>query len=586
MGQRRLPIPLRKMLIAGLALLLLPLLAGAFFGPHATARAADQAVNKADTTGHFTDIPAGYPYGPAIDALLTSGVVSGYLEDGTLLFKPEDPVLRAQFAKMICGALDIPVTEGSASLFKDLGSNDPHDLYPNDYVASVAALGITTGTSAGVFSPWDHVTRAQLVTMTVRAANTLAPGILASPPPSFSGTFGDFDPDHAPPMRIAEWNGLLARLVGFGPGWDPWANASRGEAAQMLAALMTLVRPIASTTTTTTLGVTTTTTRGTTGTTAPQSTMTTSAPPPTSTSTTDSPSTTVPGGSGAQPLGANVAIAFRLFPADNPWNTDISSYPVHPLSSQYVASIGAGTGLHPDFGTVWDGAPNGIPYIVVAGDQARVPVSFYYASESDPGPYPIPAAAPIEGGPSSTGDRHVLILDATHRMLYELYDAHPAGDHWEAGSGAIFDLTSNALRPEGWTSADAAGLPMLPGLVRYDEVASGEITHALRFTVDETQEAYIHPATHYASSNTDPSLPPMGLRLRLRADFDISGFPAKVQVILRALKKYGMIVADNGSSWYISGAPDPRWNDDELHTLSQVPGSAFEAVYTGPTVGP
>ena len=316
------------------------------------------------------------------------------------------------------------------------------------------------------------------------------------------------------------------------------------------------------------------------------STTTTGSSGASSTTATDSPSTTVPGGPGSQALGVDAAITFQLFPADNPWNTDISGYPVHPLSSQFIASIGAGGHLHPDFGTVWDGAPNGIPYIVVAGDQARVPVNFYYPSESDPGPYPIPADAPIEGGPSSTGDRHVIILDATHRMLYELYDAHPAGDHWEAGSGAIFDLTSNALRPEGWTSADAAGLPMLPGLVRYDEVASGEITHALRFTVDETQEAYIHPATHYASSDTNTSLPPMGLRLRLRAGYDISGFPAEVQVILRALKKYGMIVADNGSSWYISGAPDPRWSDDELHMLSQVPGSAFEAVYTGPTITP
>jgi hypothetical protein len=214
-----------------------------------------------------------------------------------------------------------------------------------------------------------------------------------------------------------------------------------------------------------------------------------------------------------------------------------------------------------------------------------VPVTFYYGDESDPGPYPIPPDAPIEGGQSSGGDRHVLILDAAHRMLYELYDAHFAGDHWEAGSGAVFDLTSNALRPEGWTSADAAGLPILPGLVRYDEVASGEITHALRFTVSSTQAACIHPATQYASDSTDPNLPPMGLRLRLRADYDISGFPAKVQVILRALKKYGMIVADNGSSWYLSGAPDCRWSDDELHTLGQVPGSAFEAVYTGPTIG-
>lgn len=283
-------------------------------------------------------------------------------------------------------------------------------------------------------------------------------------------------------------------------------------------------------------------------------------------------------------FGTNAPITFRLFPATNPWNTDISAYPLHPLSSSFIASIGSQGHLHPDFGTVWDGAPNGIPYVVVRSDQPLVPVSFDYAGESDPGPYPIPADAPIEGGPNSTGDRHVLILDPAHSKLYELYDAHKVGTSWEAGSGAIFDLTSNRLRPDGWTSADAAGLPILPGLVRYDEVARGEITHALRFTVSRTQRGYIHPATHYASSSTDPNLPPMGLRLRLKASYPISGFPPKVQVILRALKKYGMIVADNGSSWYMSGAPDPRWNDDELRTLSQVPGSAFEAVDTGPTI--
>jgi hypothetical protein len=285
-----------------------------------------------------------------------------------------------------------------------------------------------------------------------------------------------------------------------------------------------------------------------------------------------------------QRFGANVPITLRLFPATNPWNVDISTYPVHPLSNSLISSIGSQGHLHPDFGTVWDGAPNGIPYVVVPGDQARVAVSFEYADESDPGPYPIPADAPIEGGPGSTGDRHILILDPAHSKLYELYDAHKIGTSWRAGSGAIFDLTSNALRPEGWTSADAAGLPLLPGLVRYDEVAGGEITHALRFTVSRTQRGYIHPATHYASSSTDPNLPPMGLRVRLKAGYPISGFPPKVQVILRALKKYGMIVADNGSSWYVSGAPDPRWDDDELSTLSQVPGSAFEAIDTGPTI--
>jgi hypothetical protein len=352
-------------------------------------------------------------------------------------------------------------------------------------------------------------------------------------------------------MRTAEWNGLLAGLEGFGRTWNPWADASRGDTAQILFQLMSALASQ----------------RGGGGSGGGGS----------------------GGGSGggdspAQPLGANVAITFRLFPATNPWNTDISAYPVHPLSAHYIASIGLNTGLHPDFGTTWNGAPNGIPYVVVSGSQPRVPIFFYYAAESDPGPYPIPSTAPIEGGPNSRGDRHVLVLDATNRLLYEVYDGHFSGDHWEAGSGAVWDLTTNALRPDTWTSADAAGLPMLPGLVRYDEVASGEITHALRVTVSQTQRAFIHPATHYASDSTDPNLPPMGLRLRLRADYDISGFPLRVQVILRALKKYGMFVADNGGDWYISGAPDPRWDDDELHALSQVPGSAFEAVDTGPII--
>ncbi len=271
-----------------------------------------------------------------------------------------------------------------------------------------------------------------------------------------------------------------------------------------------------------------------------------------------------------------------MFPPDNPWNTDISTAPVHPNSSNYVASIGADTGLHADFGTVWDGAPNGIPYCTVPGDQAKVPISFYYPDESDPGPYPIPPDAPIEGGPSGTGDRHILIVDTDNKLLYEVFDAHPVPGGWSAGSGAIFDLTSNALRPDGWTSADAAGLPIFPGLVRYDEVQTGAINHALRFTVPRTQRGYIHPATHFASYSDDASLPPMGLRLRLKADVDISGYPQPVRVILTALKVYGMFVADNGGAWYISGAPDMRWDDDELHEIGGVSGRDFEAVDTGP----
>jgi hypothetical protein len=269
------------------------------------------------------------------------------------------------------------------------------------------------------------------------------------------------------------------------------------------------------------------------------------------------------------------------FPADNVWNARIDTLPVHPLSDSYVGAIGRTATLHPDFGAgTWNGGPIGIPYTTVPGTQARVPVSFDYADESDPGPYPIPANPPIEGGPASTGDRHILIVDRDACKLYELYDAYPQPDgSWHAGSGAIFDLTSNALRPGGFTSADAAGLPILPGLARYDEVAAGQILHALRFTAPVTQRAYLWPGRHYASSNTSPTVPPMGLRVRMKAGFDISSFPPRVQVILTALKRYGMILADNGSSWFVSGVPESRWNDDELVTwFRRVPGDAFEAV--------
>jgi hypothetical protein len=215
----------------------------------------------------------------------------------------------------------------------------------------------------------------------------------------------------------------------------------------------------------------------------------------------------------------------------------------------------------------------------VPGTQPTVEVSFDYADESDPGPYPIPANAPIEGGPDSTGDRHVLVIDINNCILYELFSAYPqAGGTWSAGSGAIFNLTSNALRPAGWTSADAAGLPIFPGLARYDEVASGEINHALRFTAPQTRKAYVWPARHYASSLTGTKYPPMGQRFRLKAGFDISEFSPQNQVILKALKRYGMMLADNGSAWYISGVPDPRWNNDDLHDLDRVRGSDFVAV--------
>lgn len=284
-----------------------------------------------------------------------------------------------------------------------------------------------------------------------------------------------------------------------------------------------------------------------------------------------------------------VSTSCAIFPPDNPWNTDVSSYPVHPNSAAYIDFIGATKLLHPDFGTFWNGAPIGIPYVVVPADQPLVPVSFLYADESDAGPYPIPPNPPIEGGSDSTGDRHILMLGLERCQLHELYYAWPPGssgdpytDRWYAGSGAIFDLRSNALRPDDWTSADAAGLPILPGLVRYDEVVEqGVIRHALRFTVRATQQGYIHPATHYASSSTDPARPPMGLRLRMKPSYNCSAHSSEVQVICAALKKYGMFVADNGSDWYVSGAHDPRWDDDRLGDLKKIPGNAFEAVYTG-----
>jgi hypothetical protein len=269
------------------------------------------------------------------------------------------------------------------------------------------------------------------------------------------------------------------------------------------------------------------------------------------------------------------------FPPDNPWNRDISADPVDPNSDNLIAACGAARSLHPDFGTTYDGAPWGIPFVTVRGTQARVPVTFDYADESDPGPYPIPPDAPIEGGAESTGDRHVLVIDVDAWKLYELFDAHPVngGASWQAGSGAVFDLSSNALRPEGWTSADAAGLPIFAGLVRYDEaVTAGTITHALRFTCPTTRRAYVPPARHYASSDTDPNLPPMGMRVRLKASVDISGFPAEVQVILTALKTYGMFLADNGGGFFVSGAPDPRWNDANIDTMKQLHGSDFEVV--------
>ena len=268
-----------------------------------------------------------------------------------------------------------------------------------------------------------------------------------------------------------------------------------------------------------------------------------------------------------------------ILPADNALNEDISRAPVDPNSARYIASIGAGLHLHADFGS---NPGYGIPFAVVSPRQRKVPLEFTeFGEESDPGPYPVPPHAPVEGA-GEDGDRHVLVLQRGACILYELYHARRGGRGWEAGSGATFNLRRNARRPDGWTSADAAGLPIFPLLARYREVRAGRIDHALRVTVARTQRGYIHPATHFASASANPALPPMGLRLRLKASFGLARYHGQALVVLRALRRFGLIVADNGSSWFITGAPDPGWNDEDLNQLGTVPGSAFEAVRTGP----
>ena len=271
-----------------------------------------------------------------------------------------------------------------------------------------------------------------------------------------------------------------------------------------------------------------------------------------------------------------------LFPADSVWHAPVSGLAVHPRSRAYLAAMGSGAGIHADFGSgTWEGGPIGIPYTVVPPGQPKVPVRFGYAAESDPGPYPIPPGAPVEGGPDAGGDRHVLVVQAGSCRLYELFDAHREGAGWRAGSGAVFDLRSNRLRPAGWTSADAAGLPILAGLVRYEEVSRGRIDHAIRVTVDRSQAAYLWPARHQAGQ-AGAALPPMGLRLRLRAEVDIGAFPTQARVILQAMRTYGLVVADNGSSGFIGGVPDERWDNDALHQLGRVTLADFEAVDTAP----
>jgi hypothetical protein len=286
-------------------------------------------------------------------------------------------------------------------------------------------------------------------------------------------------------------------------------------------------------------------------------------------------------GASAHALRLPAARHCPVFPANNPWNQRVDKLPVSADSARLISAIGLDAPVHADFGSgTWDGGPIGIPFDVVSKKTARHRVSFEYADESDRVSYPIPPHVHIEGGTHATGDRHAILVDKSTCRLFELYDLRHTGRGWTAGSGAVWNLRSNHLRRAGWTSADAAGLPIFPGLARWDEVARGAIDHALRFTAPQTRRAYVYPARHFASDSSDPTLPPMGLRVRLKASVDVASFPKQARIVLRALQRYGMILADNGSPWYVSGAPNRHWSNDQLHSLGRLRGADFEVVDT------
>lgn len=477
-----------------------------------------------DMEGHWAQLHADY--------LHAECGVDGYKDaQGQLLyeFRPNNTITRAELAQMIVNCIKPEYRDIEAEDFSDVRSDD----WFSYAVTFGSVSGWVEGYSDGTFRPHQNVNRAEALKM-----------LLAS---RFESSKIDGGNEDFSDVRAGDWFQpyvsfavMKEYVAGYSDGsFRPGQNITRAEAAKILSLVHEEV---------------------TYGTPAPESEPEPKKEEPPLVST-----------SGPTLEGC------PIFPADNPWNTDISDYPLHPNSDDYIASMLEGREtLHPDWG---GNGEYGIPFVTVGADQPKVPVEAYYADESDlpPEGYPIPPDAPVEGG----SDKHVLVIDTDNCMLYETWDSTYEGPGWSVGSAAIFDLTSNELRPDGWTSADAAGLPVFPGLVRYDEAEAGAINHALRFTASQTQKAYIHPATHYASDSTNPDHPPMGLRLRLKADFDTSGYTGHARVILESLKKYGMILADNGSDWYITGAADPRWDDEDVGQLKNVPGSAFEVVYTG-----
>jgi S-layer homology domain len=526
-----------------LSLLPLLLLAVVVAGGVRPASASDQservAAPASSCTGQtYSDVCIGDWYYQYVMDLTSLGAISGY-SDGT--FKPNNEISRGQIMKVLVQATGLNAAMPTTPTFADVSAT--HTFYL--WIEIGAANGIASGYPCGgtgegcdsqhrpYFRPWSSVTRGQLAKMIVLAKHwsPLTPGSPTFRDVPSNSTFFSYV------ERVAA-NGVIGGYTCGGAGepcpgsyFRPNGTSTRAQAAKMVS----LAR------------------------------MWPATPTP------------LP----ATPTPVVSAGGCQVFPANNIWNKNIASLPKHPNSDAYMRSIGLSANVHADFGSgLWDGGPIGIPYVFVNGSQPFVQVHWTaYGDESDPGPYPVPTSAPIEGGPQSSGDRHVLVVDSGNCKLYELYDAYPNSDGtWNADSGAIFDLNSNALRPNGWTSGDAAGLPIYPGLVRYDEVVSGVIRHAIRFTAPNTQDSHLWPARHDAGHSGHPEYPPMGLRVRLKASFDISPYPQQVRVILQAMKDYGLILADNGSPWYISGAPDPRWDNEMLHTMDNITGADFEAV--------
>jgi hypothetical protein len=524
----------------------------------------------------FIDVcPGAWFYTPVM-SLYDLGAVGGYA-DGT--FRPGNLITRGQVMKVIVLAFGLDAYLPEEYTFTDVPPGSTFYTFVEIGYANSLASGYPCGhpepcdsRNRPYFRPGSNVSRAQVAKMISLAAGWQP---LNSPVP----TFADVPPGstfYGYVERAAAEDAIDGYGCG-GPGepcpgryFRPNGTATRAQAAKMV----DTARIRRATPTPTRTALPTQTPGGATATPMPTNTRTRT---PTRTPTHTPTRTSTPTPQPTQPPGAGCPV----LPANNIWNRNIAALPTHTMSSAYMNSIGLDEYVHADFGSgEWDDGPIGIPFVNVPGSQPFVPIIFTdYGDESDPGPYPVPTNAPIEGGPDADGDRHVLVLNQGNCTLYELYYSFPqANGSWEASSGAVYDLNSHALRPDGWTSADAAGLPIYPGLVRYDEVASGVIRHAIRFTAPETQRAYLWPARHFASDSTDPNLPPMGLRVRLKASYDISGFDPQIRVILQAMKDYGMFLADNGSSWYISGAPDERWDNDLLHTMDVLSGRDFEAI--------